>query len=203
MRSFTRLTLGVSSTPSPICRWLNHPTSGSSIKPRHTQPRCLHATRPVRPPSDTPSLQPSCDDETAISLASLLSGVLVAVSMPLGDSGPEHLPERRCCFRSVQIAGKTSGFWGCCSEFLGSGPHCVDVFPHRAWLRRCSSVFAVLHAFAAQFQRAHGLGESGHIHSLKWRGSSCHSAAFRATLGIGQAGPLLPIARLGACRCSP
>ena len=39
--------------------------------------------------------------------------------------------------------------------------------------------FAVLHAFAAAVPRAHGLGESGHTHSLKWRGSSCHSAAFR------------------------
>ena len=59
-------------------------------------------------------------------VASLLSGVLVAVSMPPWDSGRSIC--RRCCFRSMRIAGKTGGFWGCCSGFLGS-PHCVDVLP--------------------------------------------------------------------------
>ena len=81
----------------------------------------------------------------------------------------------------MQIAGKTGGFSGCCSEFLVRADHCVDVFLTAPGYVAAVLFFAVLHACSrAVPSRLHGLGESGHIHSLKWRGSSCHSAVFRS-----------------------
>ena len=142
MRSFTRLTLGVSSTPSPRCTWSNHPTSGSSIKPRHTQPRCLHATRPVRPPSDTPSLQRWCDDKTAI-LRCLASfrGTGSRINAPLGILARSICRSGAVVFAPCGSLARPVGSGVAVRDFLVRAHHCVDVLPNRAWLRCCSSVF--------------------------------------------------------------